>query len=92
MIVFTQFYPKYFDEDEIEKDIEIIGASGSYKEYKEYGGILDKLTYFEVLSKLRENRINSFFTLKLSEGVKVKAVNGEEYFLQIGDRIRGTLT
>lgn len=97
MITYTQFYPRYFDDNDIDADIEIIRSTKNYDQYKLQGGFLDKLTYFEVLSTVRENRKHHTgqysrkfdnATISLGRKVTLKDKTGQEYVMEFGDRIR----
>lgn len=47
------FYPKYFEDYDIQADMDMVEQARRYDDYRDMGGFLDKLTYFEVKSITR---------------------------------------
>lgn len=97
MIIYDEFYPNYMGADEIEMDVSIVNSSKNFNQYKADGGFLDKLTYFEVLSQVRENRNapqapyarkTMYRRIEVAGKSTLKDISGNEYVLESGDMIQ----
>ena len=49
------FYPKYFEDYDIQADMDMVEQARRYEDYRDMGGFLDKLTYFEIKSLMRSD-------------------------------------
>ena len=82
-------------EDDIELDVSLIGTSRDFRQYKADGGFLDKLTYFEVLSQVRESRNApapyqrkvKYARVTVADTTTLLDESGQEYVLESGDQI-----